>query len=102
LPNQVTIDDGGTLNIEAINGSVNVIANGNLGLTTGSSSIDSLLIGATGTVTLGGPAPAAANEPGAGAEPAGGSVAAVPEPATAILLLFGALGLFARRRNVRS
>jgi hypothetical protein len=78
-----------------------VIANGELSLSE-SSTMDSLVIGANGVVTLGGPGPAPAEEPAAGAELAGDPVVAVPEPATSALLLFGALSLIRRRRNVHS
>jgi hypothetical protein len=100
-PNQVVVDAGAELNMDGINGSVNVLVNGELGLTD-DSSMDSLVIGPGATVTLGGPVPAAADEPATGAELAGDSVAAVPEPATPVLMLLGALGLFGRRRRTRS
>ena len=90
LPNQVIVDAGAGLKIPALNGEVNVIVNGALDIMgAGSSSVNSLIIGDGGVVTLG----AAAAAPAA--------ALAVPEPGSLGLLVLGATGIFSRRLRAR-
>jgi hypothetical protein len=87
VPNQVIVDAGAGLQINRINGSVNVISNGDLDIVGPlGNTMDSLTIGAGGMVTLGGAGPSAAAAP-------------VPEPGTLAFLLAGALGCLTRRQR---
>ena len=91
LPNQVVVDVGAELDIRAINGDVDVLVNGHLEFDgAGSSTIDSLTIGAGGIVEVGSGPPSPAEL--AGALP-------VPEPGSVGLMLLGALGFLGRRQR---
>ena len=94
LPNQVNVDAGAELDIQALNGNVDVLVNGRLELNgAGSSSINSLTIRAGGVVEIGGGAPALADR--------FAESAAVPEPGSLSLIFFGALGCLARRSRAQ-
>ena len=93
LPNQVIVDAGAELDIQALNGSVNVLVNGHLELDGASSStINSLVIGNGGIVEVGSGPPS----------PAGLAASLpVPEPGALGLVLAGVFGLLGRRQRAR-
>ena len=93
VPNQVVVDSGAELDIQAINGNVDVLVNGHLEFDgAASSSINFLRIGAGAIVEVGAGPPAALGEDLGGA-------AAVPEPGCTLLSFLGLSVLASRRRH---